>query len=376
MRKICYISGTRADFGLMAATLRQIQDDPRLALSLLVTGMHLSPLYGETIREIHNAGLRIAGEVRVNVDAPTGASMARGIATMLDGFTVALAKDRPDLVLLLGDRGEMLAGAIAALHLGIPIAHIHGGERSGSVDEPVRHAISKLAHLHFTATSAARERLIRMGEDAARVWVTGAPGLDGLAEAATIDRATLCAEVGLDPARKIALCVFHPVVNDSTDQGAQLIALLHAALSQGCQVIALEPNSDAGSAEIRSALAALSANHALVVRKHLERGRFVSWMAECDVMIGNSSSGIIEAATFGTPVVDVGPRQHLRETGANVIHAPASEPEIAAAIEAALRAPREPGTNIYGDSRARERIVNILATHELATQLLAKCNAY
>jgi len=373
---ICYVTGTRADFGLMASTLHRIEADPRLRLGLLVTGMHLAPLYGETVGEIRAAGLPIVAEIPVTNDQSTGESMAQSIATMLSGFVTALVRENPDLVLLLGDRGEMLAGAIAAIHLGIPVAHVHGGERSGSIDESVRHAISKLAHLHFTSTPAARDRLIRMGERAEHVWVTGAPGLDEIAALATHDRAALCAEAGLNPERKLALGVFHPVVNDAGSPGAQLIALLRAARSQGCQVLMLEPNSDAGAGEIRDALGAFRVDPDVVIRTHLPRDRFISWMAQCDVMIGNSSSGVIEAASFGTPVVNVGNRQNLREAGANVIAVGTDEAAISAAIGAALRLPRAARGNLYGDGRAGERIVEHLANVPLGPHLMAKCNVY
>jgi GDP/UDP-N,N'-diacetylbacillosamine 2-epimerase (hydrolysing) len=376
MRYVCYVTGTRADFGLMASTLRRAADDPRLRLGLLVTGMHLSPLYGETVREIRDSSLPIVGTVEVGVDHPTGESMAQGIATMLAGFTTALAREKPDVVLLLGDRGEMLAGAIAAIHLGIPVAHIHGGERSGSVDEPVRHAISKLSHLHFAATEASRERLIRMGERSDRIWVTGAPGLDGIVGLVVRDRAALCADAGFDPSRPVALGVYHPVVNDSQGSAMQLTSLLEAVRRCECQVLMLEPNSDAGAAEIRDALARFRETPGIAIRTHLPRETFISWMAHCDVMIGNSSSGIIEAASFGTPVVNVGARQNLRESGENVNHVPVDTPAIAGAIAAALRSARPAPLNIYGDGHAGERIVERLATLDLAPEWLVKCNAY
>jgi len=190
MRKICYITGTRADFGLMQSTLELIDKAPGLELSLIVTGMHLLEEYGLTIQDIEAAGFKIAATVAVGAHS-SGAAMGRNIGIMISGFIDALESARPDVVMLLGDRGEMLAGAIAAIHLNIPIVHIHGGERSGTVDEPVRHAISKLSHLHFTATADARERLIRMGENPADVYVTGAPGLDGLTDMARATRTEL-----------------------------------------------------------------------------------------------------------------------------------------------------------------------------------------
>ena len=172
MRRILYLTGTRADFGLMRATLAGIQAHPELKLGLLVTGMHLDPRYGDTVREVEASGLPVVARVPVALGDDDGATMARAIGLELLGAVDALASFHPDLLLLLGDRGEMLAGAIAALHLNIPIVHLHGGELSGTVDEPVRHAISKLAHYHFTATEGARERLIRMGERPEHIHVT------------------------------------------------------------------------------------------------------------------------------------------------------------------------------------------------------------
>lgn len=174
-RRICYLTGTRADFGLMSSTLHAIAKDPRLDLNLLVTGMHLSPRYGHTVDEIEAEGFVIAARLPVELDDISAAGMAVNLGRMLQGFVPALQAVEPDILLLLGDRGEMLAGAIAAIHLGIPVAHLHGGERSGTVDEPVRHAISKLSHLHFVATQEARDRLVCMGEQSMNVHVVGAP---------------------------------------------------------------------------------------------------------------------------------------------------------------------------------------------------------
>ena len=216
LRRIAYITGTRADFGLMESTLQRIAADTEMHLDVIVTGMHLLTEHGMTIRDIEASGLHIAGVVPIVQGRATGTLMAQNIGRILEGLTGKLDHLRPDLVLLLGDRGEMLAGAIAALHLNIPVAHIHGGERSGTVDEPIRHAISKLAHFHFVATSASRERLVRLGEDPASIHVTGAPGLDGLQNLASHDRAALFASHGLDPARPTALLLYHPVVQEST----------------------------------------------------------------------------------------------------------------------------------------------------------------
>ncbi len=373
-RRIAYVSGTRADFGLMARTLGAIKGAPDLDLSLVVTGMHLSSDHGHTVDEIAAAGLRIAARVPVPLIPANGATMARGIGEMIGAFVTLWEIERPDIVLLLGDRGEMLAGALAALHLNIAVAHIHGGERSGTVDEPVRHAISKLAHLHMTATAEARERLIRMGECADHVYVTGAPGLDGLAVAVLPPRAEVMTAHGLDPAKPLALMVFHPVLQEAAGARADTIEILAALAQSGCQTLALMPNADAGSDGVRAALENARGQAGLALVTHLPRPDFIAAMAAADVMVGNSSAGIIEAASFGTPVVNIGRRQQLRERNANV-----RDTDIAgaqAAIEAALAGGRYPAANIYGDGQAAPRIVAVLRETVLDADLMNKVNQY
>jgi GDP/UDP-N,N'-diacetylbacillosamine 2-epimerase (hydrolysing) len=373
MRKIVYISGTRADFGLMRRTLDAIAARDDLSLSILATGMHFSNDHGETIREIEASGHPILARVPVPLTPETGATMARGIGTMVGAFTDALEAGRPDLVLLLGDRGEMLAGAIAASHLNIPVAHIHGGERSGTIDEPVRHAISKLAHLHFAATEASRERLIRMGEDAASVFVTGAPGLDGLTETAPPPRKAVMAEHGLDLAKPFALLMFHPVLQTADEAAAEADTLIAALKAAGTATLALLPNADAGSAAIRVALQAAEDADFRVVT-HLPRDQFVAAMAAADVMVGNSSAGIIEAASFGTPVINIGARQRLRERNANVTDIEASE--LAATLPEMLAKGRHAPANVYGDGKTAQRIARLLAETPLPRELLMKVNGY
>lgn len=373
-RHVLYISGTRADFGLMRRTLDAIQADPSLDLAVVATGMHLSPSHGDTIREVEASGLRIAARIPVPMEPATGATMARGIATMIQGITRTLEEERPDLVLLLGDRGEMLAGAIAAIHLGIAVAHVHGGERSGTVDEPVRHAISKLAHIHLTATPQARERLVRMGEDPAHVHVTGAPGLDGLADIAPASRAAVAARYGLDPARPLALMVYHPVLQEAASARRDTITVLDAVDAAGFQALVLMPNADAGSDHVRDALEARRGHPGVTLLTHLERSDFLDAMAIADVMIGNSSAGIIEAASFGTPVVNVGSRQNLRERNANVVDVAADADALTDALTAAIARGRHAPANIYGDGHAAARIVTILRDTALDARLMAKVN--
>lgn len=376
VRRICYVSGTRADFGLMQSTLRAIAAEPGLTLDVVVTGMHLSPRFGTTVDEIVASGLHVAARIPVAIEESTGAAMARNLAATLDGCVDAFERLRPDVVLLLGDRGEMLAGALAAIHLNIPIAHIHGGERSGTVDEPVRHAISKLAHFHFVSSEDARARLVRMGERAEHVFVSGAPGLDGLVELAAFGRDELCAGAGFDPAAPLGLMVYHPVLQEAAEAEDQARALVEACLSRQLQLMAVMPNSDAGNAGVRRVLDACADHPRVRVRTHLPRREFVSWMAACDLMVGNSSSGIIEAASFGTPVVNVGIRQNLRERNANVMDVAARRDELVAGVERALAHGRYSLHNVYGDGQTGQRILAWLLAADLSAGLLLKANTY
>ena len=374
LRKIIYLSGTRADFGLMKSSLLLLSEVADL--SIAVTGMHLAPGFGQTIDDIRAAGLRICGEVPIDVASRTAHSMSVGIGECLIGMTALLQREKPDILVLLGDRGEMLSGAIAALHLGIVCVHIHGGERSGTVDEPVRHAISKLSHYHLVATSESKERLIRMGERADAVHVTGAPGLDGLLEIAEKSIKDVELALNLPLNQSFILAVFHPVVQQAFDAYTQTNNLLMALKRAGLPVIWLEPNSDAGSNDVLKALADIGLPASSSQFKHLDRGLFAAAMKHCSVMVGNSSAGIIEAASFSTPVINVGDRQRLRERSANVMDVAPEAHAIYTAIRNALQTGKVPCDNSYGDGQAGPRIASLFTTFALDPSVLDKSNSY
>lgn len=302
--------------------------------------------------------------------------MAHGIGHAVIGLTDAMRRHAPDIVLLLGDRGEMLAGAIAALHGGIPIAHLHGGERSGTVDEPVRHAISKLSHWHFVATDESRERLVRMGERPERVWVTGAPSLDGIVAEAGLSREATLRVVGLEAQDRYVLVLFHPVVQEADDACSQTQALRQAlervVISGGRQVVWLDPNADAGGGGILQALTGASVRRI----RHLPRAHYLAALRHADILAGNSSSGIIGAASFGTPVVNVGSRQNARQRNANTYDCEPRQTAIESALQAQLAHGPYAPINVYGEAGAGERIVDLLANHPLSPDILNKVNTY
>ena len=386
MRRVVYLTGTRADFGLMQATLLRMAAHPDLTVEVVVTGMHLSAAYGMTVREIEATGLKIAARIPSDVDSRTSAGMSCAIGEVLVGLTQVLVASPPDVLLILGDRGEMLAGAIAGIHLGCVVAHLHGGERSGTVDELVRHAITKLSHWHFVATEESRQRVVRMGESPEHVWVTGAPALDDLSDLAATPRAQVLQSLGLPSDARYALVLFHPVMHEMDGVRVQTRALadglVDALPGYANYIVWLAPNADAGSNEILRVMeeglqgGALS----LVRLAHLPRSQFVAATKQALVLVGNSSAGIIEAASLGTPVVNVGNRQRARERNDNCIDCEVSRASIAKALHKALHKALDhgpwPPRNRYGEGNAGERITQLLATLPIGSDLLDKVNTY
>ena len=357
--KIHYVSGSRADFGLMERSLQAIRDSSGLEIELVLTGQALIQRYGDVSARAAEAGLPVVHRIPVRLEGGDRIEMARAFAGEVTGFTEFWAINPPDLVLVLGDRGEMLAATACAFNLGIPIAHIHGGERSGSIDDGFRHAISKLATYHLVANGDSAERLERMGEARERIVNVGAPGLVGLTDGIECDRAWLVKHFDLDPDAKVALVLFHPVVTEG-DAGRQFDSVLSAALATGFQTIILRPNSDSGGASIDAAIDLHQRSHTSRVIEHLDRQDYLRVLASCDVLLGNSSSGIIESASLNTACVNVGSRQDGRLRNKNTIDCP--KVEAAPIAEALNRATRLAGPfeNVYGDGQADRLIVEAL----------------
>lgn len=375
MRHICYVTGTRADFGLMRSCLEKIEQAPQLKLSVAVTGMHLNPKFGNTIEEVRASGFKIH-TVDNNDEDGSRLAMANAVGEQVSGFSKLFTSLKPSIILLLGDRGEMLAAAIAALYLNIPVAHIHGGELSGTVDESIRHAISKLSHFHFVATERSRERLVRMGELAVNVTVTGAPGLDDILNMDLPKKSELLKFLKINASSRLLAIVFHPVVQDAELAGDQMQQVL-SALPANEQVVILMPNADAGGHFIRDKINeySLVMDNVRVVT-HLPRNMYLSLLAHCNVLIGNSSSGIIEAASFATRVINIGGRQSNRERNVNTVDVNVDSAEISDEISQALVSPELTSKNVYGDGQAGKRIVDLLISMKIDNNTTRKCNAY
>lgn len=374
--KIHYVSGSRADFGLMQRCLVAIHTSRDHDLGVVLTGQHMARGYGDTVAEIRATGLPVVLELPVQLSGSDGAEMAGAMATELAGLTAYWSRERPDLVLLLGDRGEMVAAALAAVHLGIHVAHIHGGERSGTVDESFRHVISKLAHIHFPATEDAAERLRRMGEEPAAITVIGAPGLVGLTEGVTANQNRIRRSFGLDDTGPLAMVVFHPVVQQADRASRQVETLIDTLDQDDWRMVVMRPNSDAGGQAIDTYLDGLVDGPTRAIRRHLDRDSYLEVLAGCDMLIGNSSSGIIESASFGIPCVNIGSRQNNRLRNANTVDCPDITATALRAAFTRARALRGPFTNRYGSGDTDRRLVTALGGLHLQHGLLQKLNTY
>jgi UDP-N-acetylglucosamine 2-epimerase (non-hydrolysing)/GDP/UDP-N,N'-diacetylbacillosamine 2-epimerase (hydrolysing) len=381
VRRVVYLTGTRADYGLFYQTLRRIEEHPDLDLRLVVTAMHLAPEFGYTVRLIEKDGFHIAAQVETLLAGDSGGSMGRAIGLGILGLTQALESLQPDVLILLGDRGEMLAGAIAAAHLNITIAHVHGGEVSGTIDDSVRHAITKFAHIHFPSTQENGERIVKMGEDPKRVHVVGAPGLDYLRLVKPMERRELASDLDLDLSKPLLLMTQHPVTTEEEAAAEQMRITLEAVKAVGVQTVITYPNADGGGRAMIQVLKAYEALPFVRIWKSLEQRRYVSLLRYARAMLGNSSSGIIEAPYFGLPVVSIGTRQQGRQRAENVLDVPHDRDAIEQAIRIALTdetfiQQARHCTNPYGDGHAGERISKVLAQVPLDREFLQKRLAY
>ena len=369
------MTGTRADFGLMKATLDLMEADNRVKLGICATGAHLDYSRGHTIEEVMGAGFEIAGVVGEGRVPTTNQEYAIDFGAQAAGIAEVVGNWDPDIVLVLGDRSEILAATAVAVIQNRVVVHIHGGERSGTMDELFRHAISKMSHYHLTATKESRQRLIRLGELPDKVFVVGAPGLENAADEILKSKECLADQLGFDVDLPIIMVVFHPVVQDVESVGDQAAVLL-SAVSEKCQrVIVMTANSDPGG-DVINAIFRKNAGEQFIVRPHFERHDYLSLLAAVDVLVGNSSSGIIEAANYGLWVVNVGNRQAHRERSGNVMDVPLDRDAILRALDLAFARGRYKGPNAYGDGGASSRIAELVATLTIGDDLLNKVNAY
>lgn len=376
MLRVAVVTVGRSDYGIYFPVLRLLRDDQKVDLRLVVAAAHLDPKYGNTVQEIEGDGFSIAARVPMTTRRDSREDIAVAIGAGIQEFTSAYRHIQPDILLMLGDRYEMFAAAIAALPSRIPIAHIHGGELTfGAMDDAIRHSITKLSHIHFAATSEYAQRIKQLGEESWRVHATGSPVIDSILSLESIPRAELEAEIGLDLSQTL-LITYHPATLEA-GPAEHITNLLTAVSGSGYNLVFTYSNADPHSSDIMRSIKAFvdkSPNARLIAnlghRKYHNLQRYVT------AMVGNSSSGIIEAASFHLPVVNIGTRQAGRLRPANVIDVGESKEEICGGIEVAVSSEFRRSIakleNPYGDGTAAQKIVSVLKAVEIGPALLMK----
>jgi UDP-hydrolysing UDP-N-acetyl-D-glucosamine 2-epimerase len=376
-RTIAVVTSSRADYSHLYWPLHDLKQHPDVDLKLIVLGAHLSPQFGRTVSAIEKDGFSIASQIECLLSSDTDIGMAKTLGVAVLGLADLLGQMRPDLLLLIADRYEMLAPAAVALTLRIPIAHIEGGEVSeGAIDDAVRNALTKMSHIHFTSTERARARVIAMGEEPWRVHRAGAPSLDHLRRSQLLNRNQLEDVLSLDLQRSTAVVAYHPVtmLRDTTEEAD---ALFTALRQMDMQILFCFPNSDAGSYSLMERTRSFLSDHGNArMFVNLEAVTYWSLLRQVALLVGNSSSGIMEAASLALPVVNVGFRQKGRERAGNVLDAAPEEKSIRERIEEARSAQFRERladlVNPYGEGRAAEKIVQVLTTTPLSAELLVK----
>jgi UDP-N-acetylglucosamine 2-epimerase (non-hydrolysing)/GDP/UDP-N,N'-diacetylbacillosamine 2-epimerase (hydrolysing) len=364
-QRICVVTGSRAEYGLLYWVLHELRASVDVELQIIATGMHLAPEYGLTVRQIEADGFAVTRRVEMllSSDSPSGVAKSLGLGVI--GMSDALSALVPDVVVVLGDRFEILAAAQACLIHKIPLAHIAGGDvTEGAIDESIRHAITKMAQVHFVTNEDAARRVRQMGEDPARVFVVGSPGLDHLHRLPLLNRAELEFALGAPLGTKNLLITFHPVTLEEREGLGELDALLSALESTSADTCLwfTRPNADSGGRAISSRLDDFVARNPVRAQVYTSLGqlRYLSLMAQVDAVIGNSSSGLYEAPSFGVPTVNIGDRQRGRLAAASVLHCKAEQDTIAVSLQRALSMDCTGVVNPYGDGHTAPRIVRVL----------------
>jgi len=363
-RKICVVTGSRADYGLLYWPLRLIAEDDDFELQVVVTGMHLSPAFGETSHQIEADGFNIAAKVEMLVAGDSPVALAKSVGLGVIGFADVFERLQSDLLMVLGDRFEILAAVQAALFARIPVAHVCGGDvTEGAFDESIRHAITKMAHIHFPTNADAARRLVAMGENPENVYTVGSPGLDRIRRMTFMARETFFDTLGVIPRARNLLVVFHPATLDSGDPLAQLEELLAAldTLDPEVGLLMTGANADTAGQRINAHLHSFAESHPnAIFRLSLGSELFINALQHVDAIVGNSSSGLYEAPSFGIPTVNIGDRQKGRMRAASVTDCVPERQPICAAIDNALARGRQLTVNPYGDGQAAELILDNL----------------
>jgi len=377
VRRIASVTGSRADYEPMSRLYAEIAANSEFELHLIVTGMHLLPEFKSSLDRVRSDGFGELYEIKMILEDDNPAAMARSMGLALAGFPLLLDRIKPDIVLLQGDRGEMLAGAIAATHMNIAVVHMSGGDRSGSIDDSIRNGITKFAHFHLTTCRSSTEALIAMDEERARIVEVGEPSLDCLKTMDFLPFDELAKEFDLPADKKFLVATLHPVTDEWQSAASQMTTLLHALEEIGMPTVFTYPNSDSGGRSMRDVLESWRGSSFLRIEANLGTLRYFSLLRHAKVMVGNSSSGLIESPSFVLPVVNIGSRQHGRQRAGNVIDVEFDKERIVGAVKYAINDSRfaervAKCRNPYGDGTASARAIDVLSRLNLGPELIAK----
>lgn len=376
MRKICVITGTRAEYGLLRWVMQGIKDDPELKLQIIATGMHLSPEFGLTYKAIEQDEFQIDRKVEMLTSSDTAVGIAKSMGLGLIGFADALHELQPDMIVVLGDRFEIFAAVSAALVARVPVAHLHGGETTeGAFDESIRHSISKMSHLHFVAAADYARRVIQLGEQPKRVFLVGGLGIDVIKQMRLLGRDALQDSLGFRLGNKNLLITFHPVTVEGESSACQMRALLEALDElEDTHLIFTLPNADTGGRELAAMVEefVISRPHTCVFQS-LGQLRYLSCMQFMDGVVGNSSSGLAEAPSMRIGTINIGDRQKGRLSADSVIHCLPDRESIRNALERlyepTFRSALAKTTSPYGNGGASRKILDVIKNHSLENLL-------
>lgn len=368
MKKICVVTGTRAEYGLLKPIINKISKDDELELCLVVTGMHLSPEFGMTYREIEHDGYKISRKIEMLLSADTPSSIVKSMGIEMIGFADVYAEEQPDMVVLLGDRYEILVAATAAMVHRIPIAHIHGGESTeGAMDEAIRHSVTKMSMLHFASTEAYKRRIIQLGEQPKRVFCVGALGVENIKSLTLLAKKELEEAIQFSFDKRTVMVTYHPVTLENTTAEEQFTNLLGVLKEQKeLKIIFTKANADTDGRIINQMIDGfvLENPDRSIAFTSMGQLRYLSALQYCVAVIGNSSSGIVEAPSFGIPTVDIGERQKGRVCAESVVHCGTKKSEIESAVEEALssefRSKAKQVINPYEGVDTSKRIIDVI----------------
>lgn len=380
LKKILFLTGSRGEWGYIRPILRIIEKHNDIQSILVVTNMHLLPAYGNSYKEIEMDGFKINYKIHMSLDGYSHFTQAKSLGISLLSLPDIIENEKPDWVLLAGDRGEQLMGAIAAAYTYTPVAHIQAGELSGNIDGMTRHAIGKLVHMHLAANEDAAKRLIKLGEEAFRVFNIGAPQIDEMIQGKISSLSEIQNRLMLDIEKGYLLAVMHPVTEEAHKAGQQAEIFIKALNKINIPKVVILPNNDAGSNNVKNAIENYKEGE-YYIYANLKREDYLGLLKNCLCIVGNSSSGLLEAPTFQIPAVNIGRRQNLRYRGINVMDVDFNIDEIISAVTKAISVDfqkylKEKRINPYGDGHSSEKIVDLLMNTKIDSKWLIKNLTY